>query len=104
MKITLFLEGKENTYVTPKFVSGLIYRKAIKLQADGRFPSAKEEDMNEIINLICEMYENKFTIDEYWKGCHVQDLHKNIDKFIAYINGHDVDAAEEEKAPGKKGK
>ncbi|MGM7635633.1 phage tail assembly chaperone G [Bacillus sp. Hm123] len=87
MNLTLNLKGKEMIFSTPKFVSGLVYRKILKLQADGRFPTSDPTDIDEIISLMCDTYENKFTIDEFWEGTHAPKVNETIWNFIQFING-----------------
>lgn len=103
MKLTLHLNGEEKTYHTPNFVSGLVYRKVLEMQSEGRFPSSDPAHIDEYVGYLCEGFGNQFNIEEFWQGIHAPKVNDVLFRFNAYVGG--MDEEEQEKEDGeKKGK
>ncbi|MCM3536599.1 phage tail assembly chaperone G [Priestia endophytica] len=80
-------------YQTP-FVSGLIYRKYMEL-VEKNVDYVKEaptmEQLDDLIALIVEAFQNQFTIDEFYAGQSTQVMKEKITEFIFFALGIPMD-------------
>lgn len=92
MNLTLMLNGQEKKFGKP-FISGRIYREFLALKERGvDFNSPTPDDLDEIVQLLCESYHNQFTIDDFYNGLEVNvDSENNffikIAEFIMLAQG-----------------
>ncbi|KSU89810.1 hypothetical protein A2U94_18130 [Bacillus sp. VT 712] len=68
MNLTLMMSGKPIKFGKP-FISGRIYREFLALKERGvDFNSPTPDELDEVVQMICESYSNQFTIDDFYNG------------------------------------
>lgn len=81
MEIKLRIDNEEKTFVPP-FLSGELYKDFFKMQSILQRGEAAEK-MDTLIDFVCRVYGNQFSIDQYWKGI---PLNKVLSEIVRTIN------------------
>ncbi len=71
MKITININGKDKEFKTD-FISARMFRKSEELTR--KHQNKEEVDIDEIVDFIVQVFNNKFTIDEFYDGVDVSDI------------------------------
>lgn len=81
MQIKLMINGEEKTFVAP-FLSGKLYKDFFEMQRklEGKMDI---ETMNTLIDFVCRVYGNQFTIDQYLEGV---PLNKVLSEIVRTMN------------------
>lgn len=88
MNITLFKNGEQKTY-TQFFVSARYMRKTLELRKDINFNNLTTENVDTVINLVVEVFDNQFTFDEIVDGLAYDELIPTVfdDIFMNILQG-----------------
>jgi len=70
MNLTLVIDGKEKKFGKPR-VTGATYREFLDMNQRIDFGNPTGEELDEIVQLICDSYGNQFTIDEFHNGLEI---------------------------------
>nr|WP_302599769.1 hypothetical protein [uncultured Cellulosilyticum sp.] len=81
MQIKLMINGEERTFVAP-FLSGKLYKDFFEMQRKLQEPKDPSV-MNTMIDFVCRVYGNQFTIDQYWEGV---PLNKVLSEIVRTVN------------------
>lgn len=71
MKITIKINGKDKEFKTD-FISARMFRRSEELSR--KHQNKEEVDIDEIVDFIVQVFNNKFTIDEFYDGVDVSDI------------------------------
>lgn len=85
LKITLNIKGEEKTF-TPTFISGRVFRNTLKL-AKIDVNKVDENMSDEFAKYICDVFGNKFTIDEFYDGIDAREILPTFLNCIKEITG-----------------
>jgi len=95
MNLTLEIDGKLKKFGKPKKVKGRAYLRYLEMKQYVDFNNPTPDEFDEIVQMICEAYDNKFTIDEFYDGCFIdpystEGFFGKINEFLYYIQGVDL--------------
>lgn len=102
MKITLLkkvnsedkVTYEEINYTVP-FVSGRVFRKAIKMQKNVDDRDLDEELLDLLVVFIVEVFDKQFTVDEFYDGIDARKMFAEIQRILfVCINGENEDTEE----------
>lgn len=71
MKVTIKINGKDKEFKTD-FISARMFRKSEELSR--KHKNKEEVDIDEIVEFIVQVFNNKFTMDEFYDGVDVSDI------------------------------
>lgn len=95
LTIVLNLEGKEKKFVTPDFISGLKFRRAAEIAEKIETGQVYDgEDLDSMISFVCELFDHKFTIEEFEEGTDSRVLLKTIYGVTCFVVGNIAKASE----------
>ena len=91
MKITIKIDGKDKEFKTD-FISARMFRKSEELGQ--RHKNKEEVELDEIVDFIVQVFNNKFSMDDFYDGVDVSDIFpifldtnkKIMEKFNSKIN------------------
>lgn len=86
MNLTLFVDGKEKTFNAP-FIKARMFRKALEFNQKMDFKNLGVEEIDELIGFVCELFNNQFTIDEFYDGLPVENLMPTIVEAMESVTG-----------------
>jgi hypothetical protein len=86
MNIKLKINGEERTFVST-FISARSFRQVLEMNKRMDFNNLSPEDMDEIVGLIRNIFNNEFTVDEFYDGLPVQKLVPTMKETFQTING-----------------
>ncbi|MCD2347183.1 phage tail assembly chaperone G [Clostridium guangxiense] len=75
------------TYVMPKVKTRML-RKAIEINENIDFNNMKTKDLDGLVDFIVELYENKFTRDNFYDGLDADKLVETLNNSINGIVGN----------------
>ncbi len=84
MKLELRING-ENKLFTTDFISGRMYRKLLEYDEVMNYNNLSVDDMDKLVSLTCEVYNNQFTLDDFYDGISVDNLIPTIRRIIIFI-------------------
>lgn len=67
MTLTLYLNGKEKTFVTD-FVSARMLRKTIDIAKTVDFEDISVEELDRLVQFLVDLYGQAFTVDDVYDG------------------------------------
>jgi len=73
MEIKLDIKGKEKLFVTGMIKARLV-RKSIELTQNINYENLSPEELDKLVDFVCEVYNDKFTRDEFWDGINADKL------------------------------
>jgi hypothetical protein len=88
MNLTLKIDGEEKHFVSG-FVPAILYRRLLEMNKRVDYNNLSPEEMDELVEVVRNLFNNEFTIDEFYNGLSVKQLVPTIRKGIAVINGLD---------------
>lgn len=100
MNIELLMEGKKKTYKFPSFIPGRLVRRAVsftKINLD----NISEEDLDDMVQYVVDVFGQKFTIDEFYDGIDARDMMKVLAESIEAVVNGTVEAVGGTKNPNK---
>lgn len=74
------------TYTMPT-VKAKILRKALTFNEKMDFNNLKAQDLDELINFVCELYGNQFTMDDVYENLDAKELLPTLMNSIEAITG-----------------
>jgi 23S rRNA G2069 N7-methylase RlmK/C1962 C5-methylase RlmI len=77
MNITLLINEEERIFNTV-FIKGRSLRKVLLFREEMNFENLKVKDLDELVGLIVDTFNNQFTIDEFYDGIPSESLMKSI--------------------------
>lgn len=99
MNLTLKIDGKEKNFVSG-FVPAILYRKLLEMNKRVNYNDLSPTEMDELVELVRNLFNNEFTIDEFYNGLSIQELTPTLKKAVMTING--VENSEGKEETGKK--
>jgi hypothetical protein len=75
---------EKRTFITNKIKARMV-RRATEVTAGVDFNALQPEDLDKLLDFICETYKNKFTRDELYDGLDVDDLLPTLQNTIEGI-------------------
>ncbi|MEB4861157.1 phage tail assembly chaperone G [Priestia megaterium] len=95
MNLTLEIDDKKVKFGKPKKVKGRAYLRYLEMKQYVDFNNPTPDELDELVQMICDAYENKFTIDEFYDGCYIdpfsgEGFFGKITEFLYYIQGIDL--------------
>ncbi|QBP06946.1 hypothetical protein [Virgibacillus phage Mimir87] len=93
LTITLQIEGKEKKFVTPSFNNGLFFRRASDITEMIEGGDVSGQDLDSLYAFVCDVYENKFTIEEFEEGTDSRVIIKTVYAVANHIMGNIAEAA-----------
>ena len=76
----------DKNYAMPT-VKAKVLRKALTLNEKMDFNDLKSKDLDELINFVCELYGNKFSVDDVYEYLDAKDLIPTLINSIQSIVG-----------------
>lgn len=95
MKITLKTDGKESIHVTSD-VTARFYRKLLEFDKTIDYSNMGIDEYDEIIGFICDVFDNKFTVDEFWDGILSYKLNDTILDVFHYVRTGEIPKEKDE--------
>ncbi|GIN59244.1 hypothetical protein J8TS2_35630 [Lederbergia ruris] len=106
LTITLKIDGKDKRFTTPAFVKGSLFRQAVEVSQAIETEEFDINNLDSYIQFVCEVFGNKFTVDEFENGIDGRKLLQTIygttffvlnqvSKASALLTG-DIEASEDE--------
>lgn len=102
MKLELLIKGDKKIYTAP-FVSGMAYRKLLEYDQTIDYSDMDTDDYDELIGFTCGVFNNQFTVDEFWGGVRSYEVVSTLLDVFSYIRTGDVRKKDTEEGnyPGK---
>lgn len=94
LTITLQIEGKEKKFISPSFVPGVLFRRAADNAELIEKSEVGEQDIDNLVAFVCDVYENKFTIEEFEEGTDARKLIKTVYAVVNFVMGNVSTASE----------
>ncbi|KIV56948.1 hypothetical protein AM501_27295 [Aneurinibacillus migulanus] len=86
MEITLFINEEEKKFGTG-FISARMFRRAISLQKKMNSGFKSEEDLDEIVDYVVDMFGGKFTREQLYDGLEAEKLIPTIIDCVNQVVG-----------------
>ncbi|MDY7222089.1 phage tail assembly chaperone G [Halalkalibacterium halodurans] len=74
MEVTLVQDGEKKTYFSPDFISGRMMRRAMEIRKEMDLSFLGPEELDEVVDYLCEVFGNQFTRDQVYDGLDLDDL------------------------------
>lgn len=104
MNIDLMIKGEKKTFKT-NFVSARQFRKVMEFDEKIDYTAIDTNDLDELIDFVCEVFDNQFTVEQFYDGI---PAHKTIstitDVFIYVRTGKTPEELEKEQKDDDLGK
>lgn len=81
IQITLKINGEDKVFVAP-FLTGKLYKDLFEMYDKLKGPKTPET-INVLIDFVCQVFGNQFTIDEYYSGL---ALGKVLSELVRVLN------------------
>ncbi|GAA0434396.1 hypothetical protein JUJ52_03765 [Virgibacillus sp. AGTR] len=94
LSITLKLDGKQKKFVTPNSIPGVLFRKAAECAEMIEQGDITNQDLDALIAFACEVFDHKFTIEEFEEGLDARVIIKTIYAVVNYVMGNVAAASE----------
>jgi hypothetical protein len=80
--LTLLIDGEEKTFTIP-FVSGLVWRKWIELQAKAEdLQNLTLNELDEFASLVVMAFKNQFTLEQFYDGIPFEKVMSTIEELF----------------------
>jgi hypothetical protein len=77
MQITLFVNGEEKTFTVP-FVKARMFRRALEISKKYDLNNIDVETLDTLVSYVVELFNNQFTVDEFYDGISADKLTSTI--------------------------
>jgi hypothetical protein len=94
MKIALLINNEEKTFTVP-FVKARMFRRALEINKKYDLDNVDVETLDILVSYVVELFNNQFTIDEFYDGIPADKLISTITDCINKV----IDAVGENKDP-----
>ncbi|MDA2234039.1 hypothetical protein PDM89_13230 [Bacillus cereus] len=91
MKLTLRINRENKTFNLPEFIPARLIRQAPELADIPNNPGP--EDMDKMVKFVVNVYDEQFTLDQYWDGVDAHKFLSTTSDVINAIVNETVDAA-----------
>ncbi|MED3323805.1 hypothetical protein P4377_20450 [Bacillus thuringiensis] len=91
MKLTLRINRENKTFNLPEFIPARLIRQAPELADIPNNPGP--EDMDKMVKFVVNVYDEQFTLDQYWDGVDARKFLSTTSDVINAIVNETVDAA-----------
>ncbi|GAB6517477.1 MULTISPECIES: phage tail assembly chaperone G [Bacillus cereus group] len=91
MKLTLRIDRENKTFNLPEFIPARLIRQAPELADIPNNPGP--EDMDKMVKFVVNVYDEQFTLDQYWDGVDARKFLSTTSNVINAIVNETVDAA-----------
>ncbi|MGE7235809.1 phage tail assembly chaperone G [Bacillus paranthracis] len=91
MKLTLMINKEKQTFNMPEFIPARVIRQAPELAEIPNNPGP--EDMDKMVKFVVKVYDNQFTLDQYWDGIDARKFLSTTSDVINAIINETVEAA-----------
>lgn len=92
--LSLEIDEKERKFVTPTKIQGSLWREAAIIAEEIESGDTIIADLDSYIQFVCNVFGNKFTIDEFENGVDARDLIKIIYAVVIFVMGQVTVASE----------
>jgi hypothetical protein len=91
MQLKLLINDEEKIFSTP-FVSGMVLRKYLELQAKRENPGkVTVAEMDEYVGLVVYAFKNQFTLEDFYDGIPQDQIWLTVDSLFAPTGGNETD-------------
>ncbi|PGR14383.1 hypothetical protein COC50_29215 [Bacillus anthracis] len=91
MKLTLMINKEKQTFNMPEFIPARLIRQAPELAEIPNNPGP--EDMDKMVKFVVKVYDDQFTLDQYWDGIDAREFLSTTSDVINAIINETVEAA-----------
>ncbi|MEJ9122826.1 hypothetical protein P4I92_03645 [Bacillus cereus] len=91
MKLTLMINKQKQTFNMPEFIPARLIRQAPELAEIPNNPGP--EDMDKMVKFVVKVYDDQFTLDQYWDGIDARKFLSTTSDVINAIINETVEAA-----------
>lgn len=84
MQLNLKIENKTKTFI-PTFISGRIVRDVTKILPKLQEGNITTELLDELVAMMIVIYNNQFTVDEFYDGVEAHRLLSTITETLNYV-------------------
>ncbi|EJR18725.1 MULTISPECIES: phage tail assembly chaperone G [Bacillus] len=91
MKLTLMINKEKQTFNMPEFIPARLIRQAPELAEIPNNPGP--EDMDKMVKFVVKVYDDQFTLDQYWDGIDARKFLSTTSDVINAIINETVEAA-----------
>lgn len=97
MKIELLIDGQERIFTT-NFISGRFFRKVMEFDESIDYSDISVKETDKLIGFICDVFDNQFTVDEFYDGIASNEVISTIsDTFVFIRTGKTAEELTEDK-------
>ncbi|MGM8213571.1 phage tail assembly chaperone G [Virgibacillus sp. W0430] len=100
MKLTLLIDGKKKIFTT-SFVSARFYRKLLEYDQTIDYTDMNLDDYDEVVGFVCNVFDNQFTVDEFYDGIPSHELIQTLLDVFSYVRTGEVPKKEKGNEQGK---
>ncbi|MDF2534414.1 MAG: hypothetical protein K0R18_571 [Bacillales bacterium] len=86
MEIKLLINDKEKTFKN-LFVKGRMLRRALEINKKMDFSKLSEEDLDGLVDYVCEVFNGQFSRDNFYDGIEVGDMVPTIQNVMENVAG-----------------
>lgn len=86
IKVRLYIDDQEKTFMAP-FVPTRIVRTVLEMQTRMDFNNLKPDEMDEMVNLVCQVFRNQFTMDEFYDGLPADEFEETLLSVMNAVSG-----------------
>lgn len=90
MTLELIKNGNKEIYTT-FFISGMMFRNALQIQRKLENNKFTVELLDELIGFVCNVFNNQFTVNEFYEGIDRKDIFKISNDILAKVISGDYD-------------
>ncbi|MDQ0268873.1 phage tail assembly chaperone G [Cytobacillus purgationiresistens] len=88
ISVVLRKEEKEERFVSPEYVPGSLFRRAADVAELIESQSLSSDDLDVLISFVCDVFDNKFTIDEFEDGTDARRMMDTIYGVVNFVLGN----------------
>ncbi|WP_156290788.1 phage tail assembly chaperone G [Oceanobacillus salinisoli] len=104
MKLELKLNGETKIYTT-SFVSARQFRKLMEYDQEIDYSNLSLDDVDELAGFVCNVFDNQFTVDEFYDGIPSHKLISTILNVFIYVRtGKEPELKKENEEGNEEGK
>lgn len=92
----------KSTVFHPIFVSARHYRRLLEFEKEIDYNDMSLEDTDKLVDFVCDVYNNQFTSDDFYKGVQSHELIPTIGEVFYFVRtGKEPDRTEKGTDKGK---
>jgi|SRR5690625_175106 len=104
MKLELIIDGEKKIFTT-NFVSGRHFRKVMEYDEKIDYSDIGIDETDELVGFVCEVFDNQFTVDEFYDGIPSNQVISTITEVFIYVRtGKTSEELEKEQTGNELGK